>query len=201
MLAVSALEELGVLAVVLGDLLPGEGRLLKDDLLPDSEGPLPKDKMGEESRDRVWEGDATDVFKVGVVGELIPVLLSTWAEEVNTFGTVIGKASPPLVLDGDVGFGGESGEAPGQLEGETEDVGEREGPVFHIGRPLGKRGGDDIGEKPLSQFFMRGVPSPGSSSLSTVDWRVGMLVTDFEATKRCGCSASSISKLSSLRAV
>lgn len=49
MLVVSAFEELGVLAVVLGDLLPGEGRLLEDDLLP---GPLPKDKMGEESRDR-----------------------------------------------------------------------------------------------------------------------------------------------------
>lgn len=52
MLVVSAFEELGVLAVVLGDLLPGERRLLEDDLLPDGEGPLPKDKMGEESRDR-----------------------------------------------------------------------------------------------------------------------------------------------------
>lgn len=52
MLVVSAFEELGVFTVVLGDLLPGEGRLLEDDLLPDSKAPLPKDKMGEESRDR-----------------------------------------------------------------------------------------------------------------------------------------------------
>lgn len=52
MLVVSAFEELGVLAVVLGDLLPGEEGLLEDDLLPDSEGPLPKDRMGEDIRDR-----------------------------------------------------------------------------------------------------------------------------------------------------
>lgn len=52
MLVVSAFVELGVLAVVMGDLLPGEERLLEDALLPGSEGPLPKDKMGEESRDR-----------------------------------------------------------------------------------------------------------------------------------------------------
>lgn len=51
MLAVSAFAELGVLAVVLGDLLPGEGRLLEDNLVPDSDVPLPKVKMGEESRD------------------------------------------------------------------------------------------------------------------------------------------------------
>lgn len=138
----------------------------------------------------MWVGDATDVFTVGVVGELIPVLLRTWAEEVKTFGTVLGEASLPLVGDGD--FGGESGEAPGQLEGEAEDVGEPDGLFFQIGRPLGKRGRDDPGEKPLSQFFMRGVLSPGSSSLSTVDWRLGMLVTGFEDTKTCGCSASSI---------
>lgn len=137
----------------------------------------------------MWVGDPTAVFTVGVVGELIPVLPSTW---VNTFGTVLGKVSLPLVVDGDVDFGGESGEAPGQLEGEAEDVGETEGVVFQIGRPLGKRGGDDIGEKPLSQFFMRGTLSPWSSSLSTVDWRLGMLVTDFEDSKPCGCSASSI---------
>lgn len=146
----------------------------------------------------MWEGDATDVFTVGVVGEFIPVLLSTCAEEVNTFGTV-GKASLPLVLDGD--FGVESGEAPGQLEGEAEDVGETETPVFKVGRPLGKRGGDDTGEKAVPQFFIRGVFSPGSSSLSTVDWRLGMPVTDFETTMLCGWSASSISKLSSFRAV
>lgn len=141
------------------------------------------------------EGDATDVFTVGVMGELIPVLLSTWAEEDSTSGTVLGKASLPLVVDEDVDFGGESGEAPGQLEGEAEDV---EEPVFHTGRPLGRREGDDIGEKPFSQFFMRGVLSPGSSSLSTVDWRLGMLDTDLEVTKPCGCS---MSKLSSFRAV
>ena len=148
--------------------------------------------MGEESNDRlrVWFGDATDVFTVGVVGELIPVLLSTWAELVNTFGTVLSKASLPLVVDGD--FGGESGEAPGQLEGEAEDVGETEEPVFQIGRPVGKRGGDDVGANLLSPFFMRGVLSPGSSSLSTVDWRLAMLVTDFEDTKRCAGSASSM---------
>lgn len=137
------------------------------------------------------EGDGTDVFTVGVKGELIPVLLSTWAEEDSTSGTVLSKASLPLVED----FGGESGEAPGQLEGEAEDV---EEPVFHIGRPLGNWEGDDIGEKPFSQFLMRGVLSPGSSSLSTVDWRLWMLDTDLEATKPCGCS---ISKLSSFRAV
>lgn len=175
---VSAFKELGVLAVVLGD-----------DLLPDSEGPLPKDKMGEESRDRLWVGDTTDAF---TVGELIPVLLSIWVEEVNTFWTVLGKASLPLVVDRDVDFGGESGEAPGQLEDEAGDVGDTEGPVFQIGRPLEKRGGDDIGRKPLSQFFMRGVLLPVSSSLSTVDWRCGMLVMDFEDIKPCGCSASSI---------
>lgn len=146
----------------------------------------------------MWQGDETDVLTVGVAGELISVLLSTWAEEVNTFGTVLEKASLPLVVDGDLGE--ESGEAPGQLEGEAEDVGETDGSVFQIGRPLGTRGGDDIGDKPLSKFCMRGVLSPGSSSLSTVDCRVGMLVNDFEATKLCGCSASSISKLSPFRA-
>lgn len=141
------------------------------------------------------EGDATDVFTVGVMGELIPVLLSTWAEEDRTSGTVLGKASLPLVVDFGGDFGGESGEAPGQLEGEAEDV---EEPVFHVGRPLGNREGDDIGDKPFSQFLMRGVLSPGSSSLSTVDWRVGMLDTDLEATEPCCCS---MSKLSSFRAV
>ena len=50
------------------------------------------------------EGDATDVFTVGVMGELIPVLLSTWAEEDSTSGTVLGKASLPLVVDEDVDF-------------------------------------------------------------------------------------------------
>lgn len=49
---VSGFEELGVLAVVLADLLLGEGRLLDDDLLADSEVPLPKDKIGEDRRDR-----------------------------------------------------------------------------------------------------------------------------------------------------
>lgn len=53
MLVVSAFKELGVLAVVLGDLLPGEGRLLEDDLLPDSKGLLAKDKIGEESMERL----------------------------------------------------------------------------------------------------------------------------------------------------
>lgn len=52
MLVASDFEELGVFAAVLGDLLPGEGRLLEEDLLPDGDGPLPKDKIGEESRDR-----------------------------------------------------------------------------------------------------------------------------------------------------
>lgn len=52
MLVVSAFVEQGVLAVVMGDLLPGEERLMEDALLPCSEEPLPKDKMGEESRDR-----------------------------------------------------------------------------------------------------------------------------------------------------
>jgi len=51
MLVASAFREPGVLAVVLGDLMPGEGRLLEVDLLPDSEWPPPKDKMGEDSRD------------------------------------------------------------------------------------------------------------------------------------------------------
>lgn len=37
MLVVSAFKELGMLAVVVGDLLSGEGRLLEDDLLPDNE--------------------------------------------------------------------------------------------------------------------------------------------------------------------
>lgn len=46
MLVVSAFAELGV-------LFPGEGRLLEDDLLTDCEWPLPKDKMGEDSRDRL----------------------------------------------------------------------------------------------------------------------------------------------------
>lgn len=141
------------------------------------------------------EGDATDVFTVGVMGELIPVLLSTWAEEDRTSWTVLCKASLPLVVDFGGDFGGESGEAPGQLEGEAEDV---EEPVFHVGRPLGKSEGDDIGEKPFSQFFMRGVLSSGSSSLSIVDWRDGMLDTDLEATTPCCCS---MSKLSSFRAV
>lgn len=49
MLVLSAFKEPGVSSVALGDLLPGEGRLLEDDLLPDSEGPFAKDKMGEES--------------------------------------------------------------------------------------------------------------------------------------------------------
>lgn len=147
------------------------------------------------------EGDSTDFFTVGIMGKFIPVLLSTWAEEVNTFGTVLGKASPPLVVDWDGDFGEESGEAPGQLEGEADDMGETEGPLFQIGRPVEKRGGDDIGDRLFSQFLIRGVLSPGSSSLSTVDWRLGMHITDFEATKPCGCSASSISKLSSFRAV
>lgn len=203
MLVASDLEELGVFAAVLGDLLPGEGRLLEEDLLPDGDEPLPKDKMGEESRDRfgIWEGDATDVFTVGVVGELIPVLLGTWAEEVDPFGTVLGKVSLPLVvgMDGHGLFGGESGE-PGQLQGEAEDVGETEGPVFHICRPVGMRA-DTAGERPLSQFFMSGVLSPVSSSLSTVDWRLGMLDVDFEVTKPCGCPEACISKLSSFRAV
>lgn len=53
MLVVSAFKELGVLAVVLGDLLPGDGRVLEDDLLPDREGPRPNDRMGEDSRDLV----------------------------------------------------------------------------------------------------------------------------------------------------
>lgn len=52
MLVVSAFEEVGMVAVMLGDLFPGEGRLLEEDLLPDGEGPLPKAKMGEESRAR-----------------------------------------------------------------------------------------------------------------------------------------------------
>lgn len=143
------------------------------------------------------EGDATDVFTTGV--ELIPVPLSTWAEEVNTFGTVLCKASLPLLVDSELDSGGESGEAPGQLEAEAEDVGEE--PAFQIGSSPEKRGGDDIGEKPISQFFIRGVFSPGSSSLSTVDCRLGMFGADFEATKPCGCSASSASKLSSFRAV
>lgn len=135
----------------------------------------------------MWEGDATDVLSVGVVGELIPVLPSTWAEEVKTFWTVLAKVSLPLDADedadGDADLGGESGEAPGQLEGEAEEVGETEEPVFQIGRPLGKRGGDDIGERLFSQFLMRGVLSPVSSSLSTVDWRLWTLFEDFETTK------------------
>lgn len=61
--------------MVLGDLLPGEGRMLEDDLLLGSVGPLPKDKMGEERRDREWEGEATEVFTVEVVGKVTPVLL------------------------------------------------------------------------------------------------------------------------------
>lgn len=148
----------------------------------------------------MWQGDTTDVFTLGVVGDCT-VLLSTWAEEGNTFGTVFGKAPLPLVVEVDGDFEGESGEAPGQLEGEEEDVGETDGAGFHTGSPLGKRGGDNIGEKPLSQFFMRGVLSPGSSSLSTVDWRLGMLVTDLETTKPCGCPASSMSKPSLFWAV
>jgi len=106
---------------------------------------------------------------VGVVGELIPVELITWAEEADPLGTVLDEASLPLGVDGDANFGGDSGDAPGQLEREAEDVGETEEPGFHIGKPLGKRGGDDTGDKALSQFLMRGVFSPGSSSLSTVD--------------------------------
>lgn len=132
------------------------------------------------------------------MGELIPMLPSAWAEEVGAFAAVLGKVSLPFVADASVDFGGESGEAPGQLEGDVEDA---EEPVFHVGRPLGKRGGDDIGERPLSQFFMRGVLSPVSSSLSAVDWRLAILGTDFEDTKPFGCSDSSISKLSSFRAV
>lgn len=135
------------------------------------------------------------------MGELIPVLLSTWPKEVSAFAAVLGKASLPFIADAGVDFGGESGEAPGQLEGEVEDVGEAVEAVFHMGRPLGKRGGDDIAERSLSQFFMRGVLSPVSSSLSTVDWRLAMLGTDSEDTKPCGCSDSSVSKLSPFRAV
>lgn len=132
---------------------------------------------------------------------LIPGLESAWAEEVNTFGTVLADASPPCAVDWDRDLGGESEEAFGQVEGDTEDTGETEGPLFHTGSPFGKRGGDDTGDKPFSQFVMRGVLSPGSSSLSTVDWRLGMLTTDFKAAEHFGCSASPISKLSSFRAV
>lgn len=97
-------------------------------------------------------------------------------------------------------FGGESGELPCQFEGEAANVGKPEEPFFQTGRTLGNAGGDETGERPFSQFLMRGVCSPGSSSLSIVDWRLGMLDTDFESTS-CGCSASSISKLSSFLAV
>lgn len=48
---VSAFRELGVLAALLGDLLPGERRLFEYNLEPDKDVPLPKDKMGEDSRD------------------------------------------------------------------------------------------------------------------------------------------------------
>lgn len=112
MLLVSAFREPGVLAAVLGD-----------DRLPDSEGRLPKDEMGEESRHRLWVGDAAAVFTVGVVGELIPVLPSVWAEEVIALGTVLSRSTLPVVVARDVDLEGESGEAPGQLEGEAWDVG------------------------------------------------------------------------------
>ena len=51
MLVVSDFDEVLMLAVLLGDLLPGEGRLLEDDLL--GEEPLPKNRVGEESRKRL----------------------------------------------------------------------------------------------------------------------------------------------------
>lgn len=145
----------------------------------------------------MWEGDGTDVFTVGVPGELIPALLHTRAAEAKAFGTVLGETWPPLVVDRDVDFRTESGEAPGQLEGEAEDVGEAS---FQFGRPLEKRG-DDTTENPLSLVLIRGVLSPGSSSLSIVDWRLGMLVAGSDDVDSCGCLESSITKLSSLWAV
>lgn len=74
---VSAFRELGVLAALLGDLLPGERRLFEYNLEPDKDVPLPKDKMGEDSRDLFGavEREAMDVLAVGVVGELMRVLL------------------------------------------------------------------------------------------------------------------------------
>ncbi len=131
----------------------------------------------------MWGGDAVHVFTVGVMGEFISVLLRAWTDEMGTFGAVLRKASLPLAVEGEGDLEGKSKEASGQLEAEGEDAGDTEEPALQIGRPLGKRGGEDTGETPLSLFFMRGVLSPGSSSLSTVDWRVGMLVVDIEATK------------------
>lgn len=86
-----------------------------------------------------------------------------------------------MLAYGDVDFGGESGETPGQLDGDTEDMGETEEPVFQMGWLLGKRGG----ETSLSQFLNSGVCSPVSSSVSVVDWRLGMLVIVSETTAPC----------------
>lgn len=117
---------------------------------------------------------------MGVVGELIRVLLSIWVDEADAFGPVLGEGSISSVVHDDVDFGGESRETPGQLDGDAEDKGETEEPVFQTAWLLGKRG-----ETVLSQFLIRGVCSPGSSSLSIVDWRLEMLVIDSEVTKSC----------------
>lgn len=109
---------------------------------------------------------------MGIVGKWSPVLPRAWDEEVNTSGTVLEKASSPLVVDWDGDFGDESGEELGQPKDAAEDIGDAKGPVFQIGSPLGKIEGDDFGERPFSKFLIRGVFSPGSSSLSTVDWRL-----------------------------
>lgn len=115
----------------------------------------------------------------------MPGLQRTWAEEVKAFGTVLGDASPPpCAADCDEDFGDGADEA---LEGDAEGTGEAGGPLFRAESPFRKSGGEQTGDSPFSQCVIRGVLSPGSSSLSTVDWRLGALATDSKATADVGC--------------
>ena len=82
---------------------------------------------------------------MGVVGELAPVPLNTGPNEANTCEVWSGESALSLDSGGEAYIGdGESAEAPCQLVGEGEDIGEGEELVFQLDRPEGNSEAGDI---------------------------------------------------------
>lgn len=139
-------------------MLQGDGRLLEKGLLLGDEWPLPNGRTGEEIR-----GGGLDrwghVISGGEQGEADPLPLSPGEEEANpclafsgdglglVCGDGLGLVCGLGLVSGDGALhteGEESGEGPGQLEGDREDVGDGEELLFPFGRAARTREAWDL---------------------------------------------------------
>lgn len=97
--------------------LHGDERLLENGL--GSDGDLAKDKIGEDSSERLLprDGEESADFPVGVDGECIPVPLDTAAEETNLPKALSGDAALLTINEDETGFDpGTSGYSALQLD-------------------------------------------------------------------------------------